>query len=252
MKLDTIFRWGSTLFNSLLFGGIIYIKLFHGNGMFVGRYSLSITVLFIVLAVVLFFVVYFKAISDKRKKVRIYDKESFFYDDASTEFKVNNLLSHIKATKLPDNVRMEIAHRVEYSVEQLGKEQALKNLVTQYQVCIENERFYERVAWQIGAIFVPVSLTLSGVGLTKQISPAFPVVSGFALFITWILLFDRFRTSIRLYRDCAKLIEGMLGMFSVSYVYDFLFEKYGSVVRVWPYLVTLSGFYFNFTIFTLL
>lgn len=252
MKLDTLFRWGSTLINSFLFGTILYFKLFQGAGPYAGLYSLPLTILFIFAATTLFFIVYFRAISDKNKKVKIYNQESLFHDDESTEFKVNKLLSHINGTELPDNVQKEIVHRVEHSVEQFGKEETLKNLVTQYQVCVESERFYERVAWQIGAIFVPVSLTLSGVGLTKQISPEFPVASGFTLFVTWILLFDRFRTSIRLYRDCAKLIEGMLGMFSVSYVYDFLFEKYGSVVRVWPYLVTLSGFYFNFTIFTLL
>jgi len=247
MKIDTIFRWGSTSLNSTLFAVILYYKLFQG-----GSHSVAVIALCITISFSLFFLVFFKAISDKNNKVKIYNEDSFYHEDKSHEFKVSKIIGHLKEAELPEDIRKEIVHRVEHSVEQLGKEETLKNLVTQYQICVENERFYERVAWQIGAIFVPVSLTLSGIGLTKQISPAFPIASGFALFATWILLFDRFRTSIRLYRDCAKLIEGMLGMFSVSYVYDFLFEKYGSVIRVWPYLMTLSGFYFNFTIFSLL
>lgn len=252
MKLDTLFRFGSTLLNSNLFISILYIKLFFDKKSHIASLSNPYTILFLSSSFVLFFIIFSKTISDKNKKSRIYSYKYFSYDESSNIIQISKFFKYLKETDLPNEVRKEIVHRIEYSIEIFGKEETLKNLINQYQVCIENERFYEKIAWQIGSIFVPVSLTLSGLGLTKQVPSSFPIISGFALFATWVLLFNRFRASIRLYRDCAKLIEGMLGMFSVSYVYDFLFEKYGAVVRVWPYLVTLSGFYFNFAIYSLL
>jgi hypothetical protein len=209
---------------------------------------------FILSSFVIFFIIYRNAISDRptKNKIKIYNEDSLSLNDDIYEFKANEWTRYLKGTALPEKARQEITHRINRSIKQFGKDETIKNLIMQYQICIENELSYEKIAWLIGAIFVPASLTITAIGLNEKDSIVSPIVIGFILFITWILLFNRFRISIRLYRDCAKRIEEILGLFSISYVYDFSLEKYGSVIRVWPYLVTLSGFYFNFTLFILL
>jgi hypothetical protein len=168
-------------------------------------------------------------------------------------YSIDDIILTINRTNLPEEIKKELKSKINENIKLVGKEEAIKTLITQYNVCTEYEKFYEKIAWQIGSIFIPVSLTLGTISFANgAINQSFAVVSGFILFLTWILLFGRFRTSIRLYRDCAKLIEGILGLFSLTYVYDYCFERYGRVIRVWPYLITLCSIYFNFMVFIIL
>lgn len=246
MSVDKLFRLFATLINTALFAFVLSLKT--NRFLFQGPSTKALTIAFLS---VVYFIFFYLAILDQRKKVKVYTP--LISEEDKVQFEIQDVLLAISQCGIEEELKYELKARLDNSVKLFGKEEALKNLVAQHKICTENERFYEQVAWQIGSFFVPVSLTLSALSQTQQVLQRnLAVVGGCVLLCTWVFLFGRFRTTIRLYRDCARLIEEILGFFAVTYVYDYCFEKYGRVVRVWPFLVSLCGFYFNYMIYVVL
>jgi hypothetical protein len=247
-NLDNFVRIIATLINTIGFGLILWYKFVYYNQ----SISYLLTYITIFFSSLIYFFVFYNSIKDKRGKFKPHISNETKNCNPNEIIVGFNIIEALKNIKVDESIRTKIKDRVTKSIDLMGKEETIKNLIAQHRLCSDNERFYEQIAWQIGAIFVPVSLTLASLSLTKQVlNPYISVACGFMLFLTWVFLFGRFRSSIRLYRECSQLIEDILGMFAVSYVYDYCFDKYGKVVRVWAFLVILTGLYFNFAVFML-
>lgn len=252
MKADAWYRLLATLANSLLFAYILNLKADVYPNALISSGGQTIRALAVIFCATAYFVIFYSAVRDTKKNARVFVPPRPDNEEKNI-FNIKDIVINLDRCKLEDELREEIRTRLDDSIKLFGKEETLKNLVAQHKICVENERFYEQIAWQIGAFFVPISLTLGALSQTPQLLRRnIAVVGGCALFLTWVFLFGRFRTNIRLYRDCAKLIEEMIGFFALTYVYEFCFERYGHVVRVWPFLVTLSGLYFNYMIYAVL
>ncbi|MBP6820229.1 MAG: hypothetical protein KA368_01735 [Acidobacteria bacterium] len=252
MKADAWYRLLATLANSLLFAYILNLKAEAYPNSLITSAGMTVRIVIILFCAIAYFVLFYFAVRDTKKNAKVFVPPRT-NNEAQAAFDIKDILISLERCKLEDELRIEIKNRLDDSIDLFGKEETLKNLVAQHKICVENERFYEQIAWQIGAFFVPISLTLGALSQTPQLlRPNIAVVSGCTLFLTWFFLFGRFRTNIRLYRDCAKLIEEMIGFFALTYVYEFCFERYGNVVRVWPFLITLSGLYFNYMIYAVL
>lgn len=251
MNADTSYRLFSTLANTACFGYVLTLKIVDHRSYLLPEVGKSVGISTTVLCTAVYFALLYISVLDRIRIVGIYEASTLVQN--KEQFGVNDITVRIGQFGIEEEVRDEIKSRILDGIQLFGREETLKNLITQYNVCVENEKFYEKIAWQIGSIFVPLSLTLGTLSLTQQVPhSSFPAVGGCILFLTWVFLFGRFRTTIRLYRDCARLLEGLLGFFAVTYVYDYCFEKYGRVVRVWPFLVTMAGLYFNFAVLLVL
>lgn len=245
MIFDLIFRIAATTANAVAFAYIVFAKMQAGA---VGV-SLVPNVVFHACAALLlggaFFYIHFKLIADQQLLLAQPRKR----EAPERALDLNSIVSAVKDLDISETIRENIRERLRRAERVLGKDRLIDALWRQHQVCVDNEKFYEQIAWQVGIIFVPVGLGLGTLGLQQNQAPGpVAIIAGFLLFATWVLLFRRFRTSLRLYRECAQIIEQLIGMFAVSYVYSFAFHKYGPVIRVWPYLVALLGGYFNYTV----
>lgn len=250
MSVDLFFRLFSSFANAAIFALVVKSKIRGHPELLIASGGKNIETVLLLLAALAYFLVFYLAVTDRRKKAKVY--VSKIPKSQRKQFDIEDILLSISQSETHEDIKYEIKTRLQSCIQLFGKEEALKHLAAQHRLCVENERFYEQIAWQIGAIFVPVSLTLSALSQTQQVLHRNVAVAGGCILLwTWVFLFGRFRTNIRLYRDCAQLIEEMLGFFALTYVYDYCFEQYGRVIRVWPFLVTLCGLYFNYVVFIL-
>ena len=114
----------------------------------------------------------------------------------------------------------------------------------QYAIAIESERFYEQTVWRIAGIFIPSSLALAGYGMSEPRN-MLAIGAGFAIYVLFLVLFSRFRVSIRLYREYAVLLEAVLGYSALHFVYKDNPRAFGGIVRVWTLIVGFGALFGN-------
>lgn len=184
-----------TFFNSIIFGIILYTKI--------ESFGLIIKILSILFMVTIYFIFFYKASCSKenieKSKTISYNAE---YDKICSDNSIKDKMRSILESNSFDNRYANILkNKIMLNLDTFGDSSFLKSLHKQYEICVNNETLYERIAWQIGSIFIPVSLTLRVIGLKDELlNNNLLILMGFILFTVWILLFKRFRTSIRLYR----------------------------------------------------
>ena len=128
------------------------------------------------------------------------------------------------------------------------QDSAFTALLTQYQIAIENERFYERTIWQIAAVLIPASFGLAGLGF-KSSQDIAPLIAGLSIYLFFLLIFSRFRVSLRLFREYALFLESVIGLYGHTFVYEKHFSAFGHPVRIWAILVGIGGLFFNFSLY---
>jgi len=197
-----------TFFNSIIFGIILYTKI--------ESFGLIIKILLILFMMTIYFIFFYKASCSKgniEKSTTIsYSNE---YEETCNGNSIKDKIRYNLESNSFDNRYANILkNKIMMNLDTFDDSSLLKSLHKQYEICVNNETLYERIAWQIGSIFIPVSLTLGVIGLKNELlNNNLLILIGFILFTVWILLFKRFRTSIRLYRECALLLEDVIGFF---------------------------------------
>jgi len=125
-------------------------------------------------------------------------------------------------------------------------------LKQQYESAQKSEQFYEDIAWKIGGIFIPISITLISASVTGGFFNKYSaIIGGLSIYLIWLVLFARFRANIRLFRNVSMLLENKLNGVTLQYVYKWELHSYGKVIRVWTVLVFIGLLLLDFGIYAL-
>ncbi len=158
---------------------------------------------------------------------------------------INNLRNLIsKMSDSQNNTIIEFLNRTVKLLNNSTPDKSFDVLYNQYTLSVENEKFYEKTIWRIASIFIPVSLTLPAISIGNK-NYVYQLAAGLIIFYVFLLLFQRFRISIRLFRDFALLLEKVLGLYSHTYVYNNMENRFVLPVRVWIILVNIGFLYTN-------
>ncbi len=126
------------------------------------------------------------------------------------------------------------------------KKEDLKHM---YDQCISSEQFYEGTIWTIGSIFITASFSIIAVAFSSDLIEQFlGILIATGIYFVFLVIFHRFRLSIRLFRNVTRILEHELDYFAFRYVYDLEFEKYGLVTRIWTVLLCIFLILINLTI----
>lgn len=194
-----------------------------------------------VIVAILTFIFIAKVITEKQlaTKGKVISENEFDFE--SNHFDTNQIVNVLLDSNFSGESKKEFVKRLEI-LEKYNSDNTFIRLKEQYDLSIENERFYEKTIWQIASIFIPVSLTLTSFGFGNNVN-SFQLIIGFLIYLFFLILFQRFRLSIRLNRDYSLFLENILGLFTQSYVYKYQHSKYGMIVRVWTILVNFGLLY---------
>lgn len=114
------------------------------------------------------------------------------------------------------------------------------SLQTMYEKSIASEQFYEGTIWTIGSIFITAAFTIIALALSSDIiKPFIGMWVATAIYFIFLVVFHRFRLSIRLFRNATRILETKMDYFVFRYVYDMEFKKYGSPIRIWTILFSV-------------
>lgn len=246
---NQFFKKTLSILNSILFGAV---SGFHFPKLLKSYVGLDIDLIFIkifaVLILTLAAYLFLSKISvNKEGNINLSKKNDVELPFEEKQFSRTKLLNIVANSDLSVQSQKEFIDRLK-TLETLGKDDFFIHLKEQYDLSIESERFYEKTIWQIASIFIPVSLTLTSLGFSDKISPI-QLSGGFIIYLFFLILFQRFRHSIRLNRDYSIFLEKILGLFSQSFVYEYSSTKYGTVLKVWTILVNFGLFYFTFLLY---
>lgn len=229
--------------NSILFAVIISFRLplIINDFLWFSIDYFFIKLILSVIVAILTFIFISKVITEKplaKNEKGINENEIDFESDYFDTKKIANVL-------IDSNFSVDTKKEFVKRLEILGKYNSGNTFIRlkeQYDLSIENERFYEKTIWQIASIFIPVSLTLSSFGFSNNAN-SFQLIIGFLIYLFFLILFQRFRLSIRLNRDYSIFLENILGLFTQSFVYKYQHSRYGMIVRVWTILVNFGLLY---------
>ncbi|PAT01661.1 hypothetical protein CI105_05295 [Candidatus Izimaplasma bacterium ZiA1] len=163
------------------------------------------------------------------------------------------LFYHIGGEYMKDKTRNEnyfIDQKSEFVTKQLllVSNHSKEDLIEQYKICIELEKHYERVMWDIGKVLLtgsaaalPYTLYILN-GDEKNYSIAIvALLLSIVLYNVFLFLSKRYRGSIRKFRNSAELIEKELKWLPYNYAYTLEEKSFGNPIKVWTIFVGLYG-----------
>lgn len=229
--------------NSILFAFVIAFRLppILNNFLWFSIDYVFVKIVLTVIVAIITFIFISKLLTEKQQatKEKVINENEFVFE--SNYFDTTQIVSVLLDSNFSGNSKKEFVKRLGV-LEKYNSDNTFIRLKEQYDLSIENERFYEKTIWQIASIFIPVSLTLTSFGFSNNVN-SFQLIIGFLIYLFFLILFQRFRLSIRLNRDYSLFLENILGLFSQSYVYKYQHSKYGMIVRVWTILVNFGLLY---------
>ena len=174
------------------------------------------------------------------------------------------LFLHVGGEYMMDLVRNE-SYFVDYESELTTKQILFllnhkdeKELIAQYEVCIDLEKHYEVVMWDIGKFLLTGSAAALPLAIQSLTYNSDGYILGFVILMFSIVLYNvflflskRYRASIRKFRNSAELIEKELKWLPYKYAYKLEDKSFGDPIRVWTifvalYVVIISGATFIF------
>ncbi len=124
-----------------------------------------------------------------------------------------------------------------------------EDLKYMYDKSVSSEQFYEGTVWTIGSIFITAAFSIVAVSFSSTlIEPYIGILVATGIFFVFLVIFHRFRLSIRLFRNVSRVLEQEMNYFVFRYAYELEFEKYGLVVRIWTVLFSIFLLFVNLTI----
>lgn len=195
----------------------------------------------------------------KKDKIEELVFPSFNLKLPDSKYQLNEILKLLKE-KIADSkysalrtvkIIEDFSNKTNALMHRFNEDKAFELLVEQYEQSVENERFYEKTIWNIAAIFVPVSLSLPTFSITAN-SNIFGPVIGFIIYSIFLILFQRFRVTIRLFREYSIFLEQILYLNSHTFVYKNSFKGNRPFLRVWTILTNIGMLYFNFILYLLI
>lgn len=187
-----------------------------------------------------------KSVTSENDRVAFEAIHSRFKNSNSIDEKIINLLKNIFEDE-PDQRHTigEFAKRLETFKVVADDKEKFKTLLKQYQLSVDNEKFYEKIIWQIASILIPASFGIVGYAFSNGNVNKGPLIAGLLIYLFFLFLFSRFRISLRLFRDYALFLEKVLGLFGHTFVYQTHFNKFGIKDKIWPVLKLFGLIYGN-------
>lgn len=188
--------------------------------------------------------------NDKRDFEAIHSR---FQNSNSFDKKIINFLKNLYENE-PDQRHTigEFAKRLDTFKSIPDDKEKFRTLLKQYQLSVDNEKFYERIIWQIASILIPASFGIVGYAFSNGGVNKGPLVAGFLIYLFFLFLFSRFRISLRLFRDYALFLEKVIGLYGHTFVYQTHFNKFGVKDKIWPVLKLFGLIYGNTVLYFLI
>lgn len=176
-----------------------------------------------------------------------------FQNSNSFDDKIISLLKKIYENE-PDQRQTinEFAKRLDTFTTFTNDREKFRTLLSQYELSVDNEKFYEKIIWQIASILIPASFGIVGYAFTNGQVNKGPLVAGFLIYLFFLFLFSRFRISLRLFRDYALFLEKVIGLYGHTFVYQTHFNKFGVKDKIWPVLKLFGLIYGNTVLYFLI
>jgi len=139
--LDSIVRIAATVINSISFGLILWYKFVCCSE----NDSNLLIYAVIFLSVLIYFFIFHNSIKDKKKKFKTYISVEEGEHKPKEGIINSNIIDAFRNINIDEPTKSIIKDRVIKSIDLMGKEETIKNLITQHRLCSDNERFMSKL-----------------------------------------------------------------------------------------------------------